>query len=263
MIEDQECMTMNILKKGKGELFTDPDPDHARRFFQKKSRKMVNMAMMLSKAIETFVHDGDYLATGGFGGNRTPIAAINGSVNGGGAEMSTCFDFRFMINDQDFTIGHLEILLGIPPGGGGTQRWPRLIGKAKALEIMLKGDLISPEKAERLGMITGSFKKDEFHAKVQTFADTMSKRPPVAVKAIKMAVHQGLETSIRQGLSIELEESVHCYTSLPTSKILERYKDYIKEKIEAPNVKSATIRDTIDMLESEEFLESVSNRSKS
>jgi len=58
---------MNIIKKGNGELFTDPDPDHARTFFQKKSRKMVNKSMTLTKAIETFVHDGEYLALGGSG----------------------------------------------------------------------------------------------------------------------------------------------------------------------------------------------------
>jgi enoyl-CoA hydratase/carnithine racemase len=195
--------------------------------------------------------------------DKITIAAINGSVNGGGAEISACFDFRFMVNDQEFTIGQLEVLLGIPPGGGGTQRWPRLIGKAKALELMLKGDLISPEEAERMGMITGSFGKKDFHAKVQEFADTLSRRPPIAVKAIKQAVHQGFETSLRQGLSIELEESVHCYTSLPTSKILERYNGYIKEKIEAPNVKPTTINDTIAKLQSEEFLESVRSRSES
>jgi enoyl-CoA hydratase/carnithine racemase len=149
------------------------------------------------------------------------------------------------------------VLLGIIPGGGGSQRWPRLIGKAKALEFMLKGNLISPEEAERIGMITGSFKKDEFHAKVQEFADIMSKRPPIAVKAVKLAVHQGLDTSIRHGLSIEMEESVRCFTSHQTSKIMERYNDYIKKKIEAPNVKPATIRDAVSMLESDEFLESV------
>lgn len=180
--------------------------------------------------------------------NKITIAAINGSVNGGGAEMTTCFDFRFMINDQDFSIGQLEVLLGIPPGGGGTQRWPRLIGKARALELMLKGDLISPEDAEKIGMITGSFRKKDFHAKIQEFADTMSRRLPIAVNAIKQAVHQGFETSLRQGLSIELEESVHCYTSNQTKEILESYNTYIKEKIEAPDINPAVIKDTIAML---------------
>ncbi len=68
---------MYIISQGKGELFTDPDPDKARAYFQKKTRKMVNKAMPLTKAIKTFVHDGDYLSLGGFGGNRSPIAACH------------------------------------------------------------------------------------------------------------------------------------------------------------------------------------------
>jgi enoyl-CoA hydratase/carnithine racemase len=186
---------------------------------------------------------------------KVTIAAINGSANGGGAEMSACFDFRFMINDRDFTIGQLEVLLGIPPGGGGTQRWPRLIGKARALELMLTGDLILPEEAERMGMITGSFRGKDFQAKVQEFADALSARPPLAVNAIKQAVHQGFETGLRQGLSIELEESVHCYTSRATNRILQFYLAYIRENIEAPAAKPATIRDTIAMFGKRGFIE--------
>jgi enoyl-CoA hydratase/carnithine racemase len=106
-------------------------------------------------------------------------------------------------------------------------------------------------------MITGSFRKDEFHAKVQEFADAMSRRPPVAVDGIKKAVHQGLETNLRHSLSIELEESARCFSSLSTHKIMKSYNDYIKETIEAPNVKPTTIRDAVIHLESEEFLKSL------
>ena len=195
--------------------------------------------------------------------NKITIAAISGSVNGGGAEMAACFDFRFMINDQDFTIGQLEVLLGIVPGGGGTQRWPRLIGRAKALELMLTGHLILPEEAEKLGMITGSFKKADFQAKVQEFANAMSKRPPVAVKAVKNCVHQGFETSLRHGMSIEMEESIRCIDAPVVEKIMKGYEQYIREKIEAPNVTPANIRDTVNMLESDEFLKSVRTESES
>jgi glutaconate CoA-transferase subunit A len=64
-----------VLEEGKGRLFTDPDPDKAREFFRKKSRKMKSKVMSLNESIAKFVHDGDYLAVGGFGANRTPIAA--------------------------------------------------------------------------------------------------------------------------------------------------------------------------------------------
>lgn len=68
---------MNIIDQGRGELFLDPDPDKARDFFRTKNRKLVNKVMDLKDAIARFVHDGDYLAIGGFGANRTPIAACH------------------------------------------------------------------------------------------------------------------------------------------------------------------------------------------
>ncbi len=74
---------MNILDEGKGKLFTDPDPDAARAFFRTKSRRLENKEMVLKDAISTYVHDGDYLAIGGFGANRTPLAACHEIVRQG------------------------------------------------------------------------------------------------------------------------------------------------------------------------------------
>ncbi len=68
---------MEVLEKGKGPVFTDPDPDVAREFFRKKSRIKKDKTMSLKKAVETFVNDGDYLGIGGFGANRTPVAACH------------------------------------------------------------------------------------------------------------------------------------------------------------------------------------------
>ena len=68
---------MNIIDEGRGKLFADPDPDAARRFFRQKTRNLVSKEMPLRQAVETFVHEGGYLAIGGFGSNRTPIAACH------------------------------------------------------------------------------------------------------------------------------------------------------------------------------------------
>ena len=94
-MKTQEAMmndlgTINVIQQGRGELFTDPDPDHARSFFRNKSRKMINKEMTLPEAIKSFVHDGDYLATGGFGGNRSPIAALHEILRQGRKHMSFC-----------------------------------------------------------------------------------------------------------------------------------------------------------------------------
>ncbi|MBU0992612.1 MAG: CoA transferase subunit A [Proteobacteria bacterium] len=78
---------MNTVEAGQGVLFTDPDPDKARQFFRTKNRKMIRKVMELKDAIEKFVHDGDYLAIGGFGANRTPMAACHEIVRQGRKNM--------------------------------------------------------------------------------------------------------------------------------------------------------------------------------
>ncbi len=78
---------MEPLVQGKGPLFTDPDPDRARRIFRKKDRTQTNKVMNLKKAIESYVHDGEYLAIGGFGANRTPVAACHEIVRQGRKKM--------------------------------------------------------------------------------------------------------------------------------------------------------------------------------
>ena len=92
---------MDVIAQGKGRLFTDPDPDEAREFFRKKSRKMTNKLMSLDKAVAKFVHDGEYLAIGGFGANRTPVAACHeilrqGRKNMGFAGHTSTHDFQIL-----------------------------------------------------------------------------------------------------------------------------------------------------------------------
>ncbi len=190
---------------------------------------------------------------------KITIAAINGPCNGGGTELSACFDFRFMIHDQDFTIGQPEVLVGIIAGGGGTQRLPRLLGKARALEIMLTGKQLTPEQAKASGLITDHFAKDEFIRRVQEFADTMARRIPVAVKGTKLAVHDGFETSLRHGLSIEMEQTIRCFASPMTRKVLPAYASFIRKRVEVPKEERATIHEVIEMLQGDEFLKKLSD----
>jgi enoyl-CoA hydratase/carnithine racemase len=163
--------------------------------------------------------------------NKITIAAINGNCNGGGTELSACFDFRFMIGDQGFTLGQPEVLINIIPGGGSTQRLPRLIGRAKALEFMLRGNQLNPQEAQRIGLITGLFNKAEFRQKVQEFADLMSRRPMTAVDAIKKCVHEGSETTLRHGLSIEMAQSIRCLDTEDTMNAMQAYIRYLDQHV--------------------------------
>ena len=166
--------------------------------------------------------------------NKVTIAAINGPCNGGGTELTACFDFRFMVGDQGFTIGQPEVLLNIIPGGGSTQRLPGLMGKARALEWMLWGNQLEPGEARRIGLLTGVFDKSEFRQKVQEFADHMAGRPPVAVDALKQAVHRGADTSLIRGLSLELLQGMRCFDTSDTDRAMKAYARLLEERVDVP-----------------------------
>jgi enoyl-CoA hydratase len=175
--------------------------------------------------------------------NKITIAAMNGNCNGGGTELSACFDMRLMVGDQGFTIGQPEVLINIVPGGGSSQRLPRLIGRAKALELMLRGNQLDAQEARRIGLITEYFDKSEFKTRVQEFADLMSKRPMTAADAIKKCVNDGMETTLRHGLSIEMEQSIRCLDTEDTINAMKAYISYLEKNV-IPNIgKNTTTKD--------------------
>lgn len=180
--------------------------------------------------------------------NKVTIAAMNGSCNGGGTELSTCCDFRFMIGDQGFTIGQPECLVGFVPGGGNSQRLPRLIGRAKALEFMLKGNQLDPREARQIGLITDFFVKKEFRKKVQDFADIMSKRPPVGIDAIKKSVLTGMNTTLRHGLSLEMKQNVRCLDTRDARMAMEEYIKYIDANIHTLDMSKLKTKDIVDLV---------------
>ena len=130
------------------------------------------------------------------------IAAIGGHCLGGGYEIALCCDLRFA-GDGDFKIGLPEANLGLLPGTGGTQRLPRLIGRSKALELMVTGTTVGPKEALELGLVDKVFPQDELMAKTLEFARRVATGPFLAVGAIKLAVAQGQDESLEGGLALE------------------------------------------------------------
>lgn len=169
--------------------------------------------------------------------------------------MSACFDFRFMVGDQGFTIGQPEVLVGIIPGGGGSQRWPRLIGKGKALEWMLKGNQLEPVEAKEMGIITEVFGKAEFVERVQEFADVMALRPPVAVGAIKRAVHGGSDTFLARALTIELLESLRVFDTRDVERGMGSYARLLEERVDVPPEERITPDELFDTMYNASFFE--------
>lgn len=139
--------------------------------------------------------------------SKPVIAAINGFALGGGCELSMACHFRIMVDSERAVIGQPEIDLGIIPGWGGTQRLPRLVGKTKALEMLILGTRIRAPEALNIGLITKVSQPGELMKDAKELAKTLAKKAPIAVKLILDTVTRGLDTTLDNGLKIELEGS--------------------------------------------------------
>jgi enoyl-CoA hydratase/carnithine racemase len=139
--------------------------------------------------------------------HKPVIAAINGYALGGGCELAMSCHLRLMVNSERVVIGQAEIDLGIIPGWGGTQRLPRLVGKTRALEMLLLGTRINAPEALRIGLITRMSQPGQVMDDAKELARALAKKAPIAVQIILDAVTRGLEVTIDQGLKIEREGS--------------------------------------------------------
>jgi enoyl-CoA hydratase len=129
------------------------------------------------------------------------IAAINGFALGGGCELALACHIR--IASENAQIGLPEVTLGVIPGYGGTQRMARLVGKGKALELILTGDRIPAAEAERIGLVNRVVPADQLEAVCEEMARKIMSRGPLAVGAAIEAVNAGLEMSFEQGQLLE------------------------------------------------------------
>ncbi|MDD5191230.1 MAG: enoyl-CoA hydratase/isomerase family protein, partial [Dehalococcoidales bacterium] len=128
-------------------------------------------------------------------------AAINANLSGGGLEMAMACDFRFMAKNA--SASQSEVNVGILPGSGGTQRMPRLVGMAKAMELMLTGRRVFAEEAERIGLITRAIEPMQLMPEVMNFARAMTERPPLAIAHTKKCIYAAMDMPIREGLDME------------------------------------------------------------
>ena len=135
------------------------------------------------------------------------IAAINGFALGGGCELSMACHFRIIADSEKVFMGQPEINLGIIPGWGGTQRLPRLVGKTKALEMLLLATRVGATEALSIGLVTKVSKPEELMKDAKELAKTLAKKAPIAMQIIIDAVTRGLETTTDEGIKIELAGS--------------------------------------------------------
>ncbi len=139
------------------------------------------------------------------------IAMINGFALGGGCELALACDIR--IASSRAKLGQPEIKLGIIPGGGGTQRLTRLIGEGKAMELMLTGDIIPADEAERLGLVNHVYAPEELEAKTMELANRIAEMSPVALAMAKQSVKNAARMNLREGLDSEVDLFALCFSS--------------------------------------------------
>ena len=129
------------------------------------------------------------------------VAAVNGFALGGGCETAMACTIRIAVEHARF--GQPEVHLGLLPGGGGTQRLPRLIGKGRALQLILTGGLIDAEEAYRIGLVNEIVPADNLIPRAEAILNQIAANGPIAIRLALEATNKGMETSQAEGLVLE------------------------------------------------------------
>jgi enoyl-CoA hydratase/carnithine racemase len=132
--------------------------------------------------------------------DKPVIAAVNGAAVGAGMDMALMCDMRFAARSARFSEGYVRV--GLVPGDGGCFWLPRLVGPAKALELLLSGDFVDAPEAERLGIVNRVCDDERLQDETLAFARKLASGPPIAVRMIKRAVYQSMRSDMRTALDL-------------------------------------------------------------
>lgn len=135
--------------------------------------------------------------------DKPMVAALNGDALGQGLELALACDIRYAVSTA--RLGFPNVALGILPMDGGTQRLPRIIGKGKALELILSAETITAAEAEQIGLVSKIVTATALTAEVDALAKSMAGKAPIALRYIKEAVNKGLDLTLEQGLRLEAD----------------------------------------------------------
>ncbi|WP_194837263.1 enoyl-CoA hydratase/isomerase family protein [Nocardia sp. XZ_19_369] len=156
------------------------------------------------------------------------VAALNGRTLGGGCELALSCDIRLMA-DGPYEIGQPEILVGIIPGGGGTQMLTRVLGAARALELCLEGAPITPARACDIGLVHRLVTPADLLDEARSTAARLARRSPVAVGALKRAIYEGGSESLEKGLHIERTGFLETSSTASAQRAMGKYLEEIRE----------------------------------
>jgi enoyl-CoA hydratase len=173
------------------------------------------------------------------------IAALNGSALGIGSELALACDYRLMA-EGDHVIGQPEILLGFPPGGGGTQRLTRLVGTDQGLKLMLQGRGLAPEAAAEIGYVDEVVPADELLDRAVTLGEHLAQRLKFTVAAVKRSAYIGGSLGLEEGLHLENAEFLSTLASPGAQEAMLAYMRRTDEMGDLPLYDTPTYEDTIE-----------------
>jgi enoyl-CoA hydratase len=153
--------------------------------------------------------------------SKPVIAAVNGTAMGGGWELALACDFRYVARGG--VIGLPEVRVGILPGAGGTQRMTRLLGTAKALELMLLGEVVSADEAERIGLVHKAVEPDQLLPQALALAKELASRPALSIALIKRCVLKGSDLPLVDALKLEQQAFMETMRSDDASRLMREY----------------------------------------
>lgn len=143
--------------------------------------------------------------------SKVTIAAVQGYALGGGCELTLACDIRIASKNAKF--GLPELNLGIIPGAGGTVRLAKLVGKGRALDMILTGKIIDGEEAERIGLVTYITEEESFTKTIEKVSSDIMKKGPVAVQLVKLALHKGFDLDSGSAMWIEKLSQVVAFST--------------------------------------------------
>ena len=177
-----------VILTGKGKAFmAGADIKSFPELTQEKAKARLKKGKQLYLKVEQF--------------ERPVLCAINGYCLGAGLELAMCCDIR--IASSKAQLGQPEINVGVIPGGGGTQRLPRLVGAGIAKELIFTGEFINAEKAARIGLVNKVVELEKLMDEAMEMARLIASKPPLGIRAAKEAINMGLNMTLLEGLELE------------------------------------------------------------
>jgi enoyl-CoA hydratase/carnithine racemase len=153
------------------------------------------------------------------------LAAIEGAALGGGLELALCCDLR--VASESAQLGLPEVRLAVTPSTGGTQRLPRIVGVARAKELLLTGRVVTAQEAERIGLVNEVVPAGEAVARAQAIGEEIAERGPLAVREVKRLVDGALDRDLAAGHAEEVEASVRIFA---TDDLLEGARAFLAKR---------------------------------